>query len=134
MERQSKIDISGVNERTIDFVLARRALLRAFGRGEVLKTEICDAQPELMRAALNLGKPKSSICPICRDTKLVSVYFAFGPKLPAHGRCLNSESEIDSILSRHIDAKVYEVEVCLNCKWNHLDRLLAPFVFGEESA
>ncbi|MDA8277587.1 MAG: DUF5318 family protein [Actinomycetota bacterium] len=130
-----KDNLKGVRERSIDFVLARRALIRAYNRGELSKEEICDAHPELIRAASNLGVEKADECPICKKGKVVNVYYAFGPKLPAHGRCLeNRGGEVERYLMSDLEVKVYEVEVCLSCHFNHLTRILAPFVLEVESA
>ena len=130
-----KESLKGVRERSIDFVLARRALVRAYNRGELTKDESCDAHPALIRAASNLGVEQDSECPICAEGKVVNVYYAFGPKLPAHGRCLENRSgEVERYLLSDLEVKVYEVEVCLYCHFNHLIRILAPFVLEVESA
>lgn len=117
--------IFGVRERSIDYVLARRSTLRALGRGSIQRHEVCDAQPELMRAALNVGLPKPDSCPVCSEESLVSVLYAFGAKLPSHGRCLTSAAELEKLAARSdFPTIVYQVEVCVKCRWNHLDRVV----------
>src|SRR4051812_33820020 len=39
----------------IDYALARRAVLRDFHRGRLGRSEVCDAHPELLRAARAIG-------------------------------------------------------------------------------
>ena len=119
----------------MDFALARRALLREFRRGKISRNELCDAQPELMRAATNLGDLKEGLCPVCNGAKMVSVFYAFGPKLPAHGRCLANAKELAGLGRLPGPIKVFEVEVCLDCRWNHMTRMVVALVSDDaESA
>ncbi len=111
------------DDRTVDYALARLAVLREFRRGRLSKPEVCDAQPELIRAASHLGRPKQEACPICESERLVSVMYAFGPKLPAHGRCLEGPADLSKLNASTSANKVYYVEVCLACRWNHLERM-----------
>ncbi len=108
---------------TVDYALARLAVLRDFRQGRLSRLQVCDAQPELIRAASHLGRPKKDPCPICERESLVSVMYAFGPKLPAHGRCLEGPSDLSKLHTSSFANKVYEVEVCLACRWNHLERM-----------
>src|SRR5947208_14393263 len=39
-----------------DYTLAKRAGIAEFRRGGLTRLDICDAQPELMRAARNIGR------------------------------------------------------------------------------
>ena len=55
----------------VDYTLAKRALLRDVQRGLLGLTDICDAHPELMRAAHHVGEPSSHDCPVCGKEKLV---------------------------------------------------------------
>ena len=50
---------------TIDYRLARHALVSEFKKGRLAEHEVCDAHPELVRAASELGDPTSQPCPIC---------------------------------------------------------------------
>jgi hypothetical protein len=56
--------------------------------------EVCDAHPELVRAAREVGQPTSEDCPICQDHTLVLVSYVFGPRLPAFGRCITTAKEL----------------------------------------
>jgi len=73
--------------------------------------------------ARNLGRPTEIDCPICDETKLVHVAFAFGPRLPPGGRALGMDGEMRSLARHRNDVAFYIVEVCTQCAWNHLLRM-----------
>lgn len=104
----------------VDYRLVRRHTVDEFHRGRLSRLDVCDAQPELLRAARNLGRSASQPCPICEDENLVTVSFVFGPRLPAHGRAVSSAREMAKLRSRRDPAHCYVVEVCPDCAWNHL--------------
>lgn len=106
----------------IDYRLARHALVSEFKKGRLAEHEVCDAHPELVRAARELGDPTSMTCPICEETQVVLVSYVFGPRLPAHGRCVSQKGELAKLAKRKGDLTCYVVEVCPNCSWNHLAR------------
>lgn len=107
---------------SIDYRLARHALVSEFKKGRLAEHEVCDAHPELVRAARELGEPTSMTCPICEETQVVLVSYVFGPRLPAHGRCVSQKGELAKLAKRKGDLTCYVVEVCPNCSWNHLAR------------
>src|SRR5437899_2235826 len=84
----------------IDYRLARRHVVAEFKRGRLSRLDVCDAHPELLRAARNVGEATAETCPICEDGQLVLVSFAFGPRLPAHGRCVTSREELTKLARR----------------------------------
>src|SRR5689334_2939308 len=84
----------------IDYRLARRHLVNEFKRGRLSRRDLCDAHPELLRAARHMGEVTTELCPICEDDDLVLVSFVFGPRLPAHGRCVGSREELAKLASR----------------------------------
>ena len=106
----------------IDYRLAREGVVREFRKGRLSKIDVCDAHPELIRAAKNVGSPTTQRCPICETHELVHVSYAFGPRLPAHGRCLTSEDELPRLARQVGEVACYVVEVCPDCAWNHLAR------------
>lgn len=112
----------------IDYRLARQHLVAEYRRGRLARHEVCDAHPELVRAAREVGEPSRLDCPICEDDKLVLVSYVFGPRLPSHGRCVTSASELKGLARRSGEFSCYVVEVCPSCTWNHLARtfLLNP--------
>lgn len=112
----------------IDYRLARHGVISEFKKGRLAKHEVCDAHPELQRAAREVGEPTSQPCPICETTNVVLVSYVFGPRLPAHGRCITTKSELRALARRAGTFACYVVEVCPACAWNHLARtfLLNP--------
>ena len=112
----------------IDYRLARQSVLSEFRKGRIARHEVCDAHPELVRAAREVGEPTRITCPVCEDEKVVLVSYVFGPRLPAFGRCVTSRRELQQIAKRSGSFTCYVVEVCPGCSWNHLARtfLLNP--------
>ena len=51
--------------REIDYALARRLTVREFRSGALTRVDVCDAHPELLRAARNLGEDSDEDCPVC---------------------------------------------------------------------
>ena len=72
----------------VDHRLARQHLINEYRRGRLRQDQVCDAHPELLRAARNFGEETKTTCPICAEDKLVLVTYVFGPHLPSHGRCV----------------------------------------------
>jgi hypothetical protein len=108
---------------TVDYRLARQALLAEYRKKRLARHEVCDAHPELVRAARELGEATSIECPICEDDNVVLVSYVFGPGLPAFGRCISSKDELAKLKRRPADMACYVVEVCPSCSWNHLARV-----------
>jgi len=63
----------------VEYRIIRNGVVREVDRGKLLKTDVCDAHPELLRAARNVGRATKEVCPICDDGRLVTVTFVFGP-------------------------------------------------------
>lgn len=105
----------------VDFRLARNAVLSDFRANRVMREDICDAHPELLRAA-KAGAATTDECPVCADDQLVHVTYAFGPRLPARGRCVDSAKEMRRLDASGEEVSCYVVEVCPTCGWNHLVR------------
>ncbi|HEX2381597.1 MAG TPA: DUF5318 family protein [Acidimicrobiales bacterium] len=108
---------------TVDYRLARQALVAEYRKKRLAQHDVCDAHPELVRAARELGEPTSIECPICEDANVVLVSYVFGPGLPPFGRCISSKAELARLKQRPADMACYVVEVCPNCSWNHLARV-----------
>lgn len=106
-----------------DYALARRAVLRDLERGVLTRLDVCDAHPELVRAALNLGVPLPGACPVCGAAELREVSYVYGDKLKdANGRCISNAAELERLRARHDEFACYDVEICCECRWNHLRR------------
>jgi Family of unknown function (DUF5318) len=108
----------------VDHRLARRALINEYRRGRLARDQVCDAHPELVRAATNVGEPTRVTCPICEEDVLVLVTYVFGPRLPAQGRCVSDKREMTQLNRRAEDLSAYVVECCRRCRWHHLVRVL----------
>jgi hypothetical protein len=110
------------NRGQIDYRLARNSVISEFKKGRLGRPDVCDAHPELVRAAREVGQRTADECPICEDAQLVLVSYVFGPRLPAHGRCVTSKKELTVFARKTSVNTCYVVEVCPECSWNHLAR------------
>jgi hypothetical protein len=108
---------------TIDYRLARQAVVREYRRRRLARIDVCDAHPELLRAARNGAQPTEIECPICEEAEVVLVSYVFGPGLPASGRCVTTMNEMAKLDRRQAALACYVVEVCPECSWNHLARV-----------
>lgn len=116
-----------------DYRMAKRALVRKVSVGAVRLTDVCDAHPELLRAARNVGTAVSRRCPICdladdradvpRDPadSLRLVTYVYGDELKRKsGQVVWNRDELDGLAAAHRSFTAYVVEACLVCGWNHL--------------
>lgn len=108
----------------VDHRLARRALVNQVKKGRVSRDSVCDAHPELIRAARNLGEPTSTLCPICERENVVLVTYIFGHGLPKHGKCVTDRRDVEKLQRTPHDYAAYVVEACVSCRWHHLLRVL----------
>jgi len=109
--------------RHVDYVLARRAVLRDLRAGRLERDDVCDAHPELVRAGRHIGDDAPSPCPVCGRRSLRLVSYVYGDALArANGRCITSVNELERLDAAHEEFTRYVVEVCLDCRWNHLQR------------
>ena len=104
----------------VDYRMARLALVNEFKRGRLAQHEVCDAHPELRRAAKNIARKTSELCPICEDAHLVLVTYAFGPHLPKSGYAVEDRADMNKVRRTTTECTCYVVEVCHECGWNHL--------------
>lgn len=115
-------DDAGPEGASVEYRLLRNAIVREFQRGRVMRDDVCDAHPELLRAARNVGKPRGERCPICQEGDTVEVTYVFGRRLPPGGRCPGSPAELERLRRRREPVLCYDVEVCPDCAWHHLTR------------
>ncbi len=104
----------------VDYRLARNVLISEFHKGRLSQLDVCDAHPELIRAAANVGEVTREDCPICEEDKVRLVSYVFGSGLPASGHCVTSKRELTKYARSAPDLTCYVVEVCPRCRWNHL--------------
>lgn len=105
----------------VDYTLAKRALLREVRAGLRAIPDVCDAHPELMRAAKHVGEPSRSDCPVCSEDSLRLLAYVYAEDLrkDQNGRVWPLDKGL-AMTARHREAACYVVEVCINCSWNHI--------------
>jgi hypothetical protein len=108
----------------IDHRLARRMLINEVRRGRVPLETVCDAHPELIRAARNVGTHTETVCPICEDATLRLVTYVFGRGIGPQGRCVSTAKQMRTLNGRSAELSAYVVEACVECRWHHLLRVL----------
>lgn len=106
----------------VEFGLVRHALLARVASGTLRAQDVCDAHPELLRAARNVGRKTGETCPLCSDAELVEVTYVFGARLPAGGTCPVTRAELLKLERRADPVQCYAVEVCVACSFHHLVR------------
>ena len=115
---------SGLRGAVIDHRFARRALINEYRRGRLRKDQVCDAHPELIRAAANVGSKTSVRCPICDECEVRLVTYVFGPRLPSFGRVITTRADLVRMNRRPDELTAYTVEACVECRWHHLLRVV----------
>jgi Family of unknown function (DUF5318) len=108
----------------VDHRLARRSIIAEYRKGRLRQDQVCDAHPELIRAAKHVGTATELPCPICEEHDLKLVTYVFGARLPAHGRCVSTAKELTTLNRRRDELTAYVVEACTSCHWHHLRKVL----------
>lgn len=106
----------------VSYRLMREAAVKEARRNPLTREDFRDAHPMLLRAARSVGVPADGMCPLCDEERLVCVKYAFGPRLPAEGRCLENAAEEERLAHRVGVFTCRVVEVCCACAWNYLVR------------
>lgn len=109
---------SGLAE--ISYRFMRERVIEEARTNPILRSEMCDAHPMLLRAASAVGEPASRLCPFCDHKELVLLRYAFGPRLPAEGRCLENAADQERLSRRAGSFTCRVVEVCCSCSWNYM--------------
>lgn len=112
----------------IDHVLERRAALLRLFNGGGLSSDLCDADPYLLRAARHHGEPAAGPCPACRDADLATVTYVYGDELGPYSGRIRLTKELAAMSRKFGHFSVYVVEVCQRCQWNFL---LTTYVLGD---
>src|SRR6266496_2037241 len=130
---QFRRNLSGMRRSVVDYGLARRATLASVFAGRTTVTDVCDAHPYLLRAAKFHGEPTNAACPICRKAKLTHVTYVYGDELGRYEGRVKQGPELAEMATEYAEFRVYVVEVCQSCSWNHL---ASSYVLGtgEQSA
>ncbi|MGJ6980658.1 DUF5318 family protein [Aestuariimicrobium soli] len=106
----------------ISHALQRRASLEALRRpARTLNApEACDAEPILVTSALHHGEISETPCPICEREHLLNLNYTFGDQLGMYSGRIKSTAELDEMQNNVGEFTVRVVEVCPDCRWNHL--------------
>ena len=112
----------------VDFTLRKRATIAAIYRGLNTTSDACDAHPYLSLAAKHHGLLTQRDCPMCRRDKVHELQYTFGDQLGQYSGRIKNDSELDEMQSEFGEFRVYVVEVCLGCGWNHLT---SSFLLGD---
>ena len=110
----------GSRRSVVDYGLARRATLASVLSGHTTIADVCDAHPYLLRAAKFHGEPTEVRCPICRKAKLTHVTYVYGDELGQYEGRVKQTRELAEMAAEYGEFRVYVVEVCQSCGWNHL--------------
>ena len=112
----------------IDYALDRRATLQALLKGFHTAQDALNADPYLLRAAEHHGEKTDRDCPVCKKKKLVELRYVFGDQLGQFSGRIKSLKELDEMQSEFGEFRVYTVEICRECGWNHL---VYSFLLGD---
>lgn len=110
--------------------LQRRAALEAMRRPHALLSELnpCDADPLLVSSALHHSYLANRNCPVCVSDRLTLLNYVFGDHLGQFSGRIKSKDELREMESEFGEFTVRVVEVCPDCRWNHL---IETFVLGD---
>lgn len=106
----------------VDYTFARRAVLAGVLSGRISRTDVCDAQTYLIRAARHYGTPTSATCPVCRREPVRHVNYAYGDALGSSAGQAHYSADLPRLAHERGEISVYVIEVCARCGWNHLVR------------
>lgn len=112
----------------VDHALDRRAALRRLFRGGMLDSDLCDADPYLLKAAKFHGEEVAHPCPACRAPGLVTLTYVYGDELGPYSGRIRKAEELSAMAFSFGRFSVYVVEVCQQCHWNFL---LRTYVLGD---
>ncbi|HEX7658908.1 MAG TPA: DUF5318 family protein [Pseudonocardiaceae bacterium] len=104
----------------VNYALQRRSLLAEVYAGRVGTMEVCDASPYLLRAAKFHGHPTKVSCPVCRKETLTLVNWVYGDELRHLSGSARTADELIRMATVFTEFRVFVVEVCRTCSWNHM--------------
>ncbi|MDR0959019.1 MAG: DUF5318 domain-containing protein [Propionibacteriaceae bacterium] len=115
---------------SVDYGLQRRrSLERLRGRVRSLTVaDVCDADPMLIRAAVNHGERAQTRCPVSDCGRLVNLHYVFGDQLGQYSGRIKSPGELEEMENEFGEFRVCVVEVCVECGWNHM---IESYVLGD---
>jgi hypothetical protein len=84
------------------------------------RPDICDAHPELLRAARYLGEGARRPCPVCEGADLRLLAYVYADGLRTNNGLALAVREALRLAAGQRGGACYVVEVCIDCSWNHL--------------
>ncbi|MCT9934701.1 DUF5318 domain-containing protein [Planotetraspora sp. A-T 1434] len=111
----------------VDYGLAKRAAIQSIRSGHMTARDVCDAHPYLLRAARFHGEPTERNCPICERRNVTNVTYVYGDELGRFAGRVKATADLAEMAREYGEFRVYVVEVCQGCSWNHL---AVSFVLG----
>jgi hypothetical protein len=105
---------------TVDYTLKKRAMLRDLRTGMLSRLDVCDAHPDLLRAARSLGMDATRPCPVCAERDLRLLAYVFADTLKQDNGRPWAVKDALKLAAKVQGSACYVVEVCTNCSWNHL--------------
>ncbi|MGB3674125.1 MAG: DUF5318 family protein [Candidatus Nanopelagicales bacterium] len=123
------VDDPHAPRRVIDYTLQRRAALGSLVLVATGASDHLEPHPHLLRAAKNHGVPAGQPCPWCKSkSDLTTLNYAYGDELGPYSGRLRTQADLATMATEHGQFRVYQVEVCKSCGWNHL---LRSYVLGD---
>lgn len=118
---------------TIDYRLAKRAVVRRLHDGELTTDQVCDAHPELVRASTHIGRRTARACPVCAmatdhqgdggqsPTTVIETTWLYGDGLrQKNGHLVEDSRDLANYERRYPSFSAWTVECCVQCGWNYL--------------
>jgi hypothetical protein len=113
--------------RVVDYGLVKRAVVEPLRSGRASPGAVRDAQQYLLRAARHFGEPTEHLCPGCERENATNVTYVYGDSPKSRSGAAKIASQPVEMTHDYDEFRVYVVEVCQGCSWNHLT---ASFVLG----
>ena len=112
----------------VDHSLARRQAILEIRRTGGWTFDGDDTDPYLLRAAQHYGTATDRDCPICTKEKVVDLIYVYSRELGyASGRA-RRPVELPGLAMNHGFLRVFELEVCRGCGWNHV---MTTYLLGD---
>ncbi len=111
----------------VNYVMQRRAALQGLLRNG-LRDDVCDADPMLLRTAKYHGEAAGRPCPVCRRADLTQLTYTFSPEMGDTTGRVRATDDLRTLAFEYGAFRVYVVEVCRDCHWNHL---VLSYVLGD---
>ncbi|WP_158256121.1 DUF5318 family protein [Corynebacterium sp. 13CS0277] len=110
----------------INYEWQRRNTIRLYREGALRRDDLCDADPLLITASEYHGQPAAYPCPICGSLSLRTVSWVYGDNIKGASGSARSAEERQRLAADGSIFTTHVVEVCPECRWNHLLRATTP--------